>query len=410
MKILLINNFHYRKGGSESVYFNTADILRKNGHEVIFFSTIDEKNISCRQSHYFTAQNSSVLKIKGVRNFFFNTDAKCKLEELIVAEKPDIAHVHLFWGGISPSIFDTLHKHHIPLIHTAHDYRMVCPAYTFKLPDGTICEQCKGKHFYKCATQRCSKGSLMQSLIMSAEMYVRNKWFAPVKNIDGFVFVSRFSYDKHQQYLSGLTNDNSVILYNTTPRVDDRFTNTQARKYFLFFGRLSHEKGVGTLIKTFLQIPNAQLLIVGTGPEEASLRKMVADSNAMNIEFAGYKNGDDLKSIICNASFIVVPSEWYENNPMTIVESYTMGVPVIGSRIGGIPEIIEEGKTGYTFTPKDSTELCGIIERAIALSHQEYMQMSDCARQFAINNFDEQRYYITLMDFYNKILKRYGHI
>ena len=131
MKVLLINNFHYRKGGSEAVYFNTADILLKHGHEVIFFSTTDQRNIDCGPKEYFVRQNKDVSAIRGALNYFYNTEAKRNLAKLIEREKPDIAHVHLFWGGISPSIFGVLKRYGIPLVHTVHDYRMVCPAYAF---------------------------------------------------------------------------------------------------------------------------------------------------------------------------------------------------------------------------------------------------------------------------------------
>ena len=126
MKILLINNFHYRKGGSEAVYFNMAQMFVRHGHEVVFFSCTDDRNESSEQSGCFVRPNSALPKIQGAIRYIYNCEAKRNLERLIERERPDIAHVHLFWGGISPSIFGVLHKHRIPLVHTAHDYRMVC--------------------------------------------------------------------------------------------------------------------------------------------------------------------------------------------------------------------------------------------------------------------------------------------
>lgn len=404
MKVLLINNFHYRKGGSESVYFNLADLLREHGHEVIFFSQQDDQNLPCAQSEYFVRNNKAVSRIQGVINYFYNKEAKYKLEKLIFDEKPDIAHVHLFWGGLSPSIFKILQNHRIPLVHTVHDYRMVCPAYTFKLSNGDICEQCKGRHFYKCIQHRCSKGNFMQSLIMTLEMYIRNKFFNPIKNIDGFVFVSEFSRKKHQQYIQGITDINSIVLYNVASSINLQGANCLSDSYFLFFGRLSYEKGIVTLIKAFCKMPHLKLFIVGVGSEEKELKDLVIDSKANNIEFLGYKSGDELLSIVSNALFVIVPSEWYENNPMTIIESYACGVPVIGSKIGGIPEIIEDGKTGFLFEPKDITSLCALVLNAQSISPKKRQEMGNKAIHFAQTHFNKEMYYEKLIEFYKHII------
>lgn len=405
MKILLINNFHYRRGGSEAVYFNTADLLRKKGHEVVFFSTVDPLNTSCGQEEYFIRQNKDMPAFHGALNYFYNTDAKHSLARLVEREKPDIAHVHLFWGGISPSIFGVLKKHGIPLVHTVHDYRIVCPAYAFLLPCGEICEKCQGRKFYQCAKNKCAKGSRVQSMLMSAEMYFRNRFYNPVKNIDGFIFVSEFSRKKHQQYMRGITERNSIVLYNTVPDfVAPAVVGDGDEKYFLYFGRLSHEKGLRTLMKAFMQMPDLKLRVVGTGPEEASLKQFVENAGADNIRFWGYKTGGELQAAIANASFVIVPSEWYENNPMAIVESYALGTPVIGSAVGGIPEIIENGKTGFTFSPKDVAGLCTAIRNAIGLPEDEYLCMRSHARRFADKHFEQEVHYARLAKFYEKIL------
>ncbi len=407
MKILLINNFHYRKGGSEAVYFNMAEMLVRHGHEVIFFSCIDPKNEPSQQSGYFVAGNASLPKICGAIRYFYNREAKRNLERLIIKERPDIAHVHLFWGGISPSIFGVLQKHRIPLVHTAHDYRMVCPAYTFRTHSGKVCEECRGRYFYKCMLRRCSKGNIIQSGIMAAEMYIRNSFFNPIRNIDGFVFVSNFSESKHKYHMPEFADTKSIVAYNTIPPLDQKFISSKHGEYFLFLGRLSNEKGINTLVESFLSQKNINLKIVGTGPEEDRLKVRVMDAGANNIEFAGYRNGDALKAIIRDSAFIIVPSECYENNPMTIVEAYSAGIPVIGARIGGIPEIVDDGRTGFLFTSGDSAALSKCIQKAAALTDEEYAEMSRNALEFAANNFSEDKNYEKLINLYQSILKKY---
>jgi len=167
---------------------------------------------------------------------------------------------------------------------------------------------------------------------------------------------------------------------------------------------LSHEKGLQTLIGAFRQLPDLLLKIVGTGPEEKVLIDYVLRNKIKNVEFTGFKTGDALKKLVSGASFVIVPSEWYENNPMTIIEAYSMGVPVIGANIGGIPEILPDGKTGFLFTSKDVESLKHAVARASQLNENDYKAMSNNALQFAADNFDEELYYRKLNDFYEKII------
>ncbi|MGM9799877.1 MAG: glycosyltransferase family 4 protein [Muribaculaceae bacterium] len=404
MKILLINRFHYRKGGSEAVYFNTAELLRRAGHEVVFFSFVDEKNEDCEQAVFFVNGMERVSRLKGIRNYFYNSEARRNLELLIERERPDVAHVHLLWGGMSPSIFGVLKRHGIPLVHTAHDYRMVCPAYTFNC-NGRICEECHGSSFYKCALKKCSKGNALESVMMAMEMYWRNAFFSPENNLAGIIYVSDFSRNKHLQYRRTLGNVLSMVLYNCTQEPDVDLTGHFRRDYFLFFGRLSYEKGVDRLIDVFERMPERKLKIVGTGPIEDGLKDEVASRGLKNIEFIGYKAGRELKELVANASFVIVPSQCYENNPMTVIEAYSLQTPVIGSDLGGIPEIIDNGKTGFVFSHDDMNGLVKVIEDAAGLSDAEYRKMSLNARRFFDEHFSENGYAEKLVEFYKSVMK-----
>lgn len=397
MKVLLINNFFYRKGGSEAVFFNTAEVLREAGHEVAFFSFEDEKNTHINDREYFIPQGGTLQKM---RNYFSNPDAARKLDEVMAKEKPDIAHVHLFWGGISPSIFAVLKKHNVPLVHTVHDYRMVCPAYTFRNGHGDVCEQCTGGHFMQCFKNRCSKGSLIQSAMMTAEMYYRNKKWHPAKELSGLIYVSQFAKQKHEELDARFVSTKNIVLYNFTSVGEQYPPVEKDGGYYLFYGRLSHEKGVATIVEAFAKHPELKLKVVGTGPKEDELKQ----KGCTNIEFLGYKSGDELFNIVRNARFVCVPSEWYENNPMTIVEAYSMGVPVIGARIGGIPEIIEERRTGFLFESGSLDSLNTAIEKSCALSDNEYLAMKGQARAFAYKNFNNDRHFEKLIGFYESVI------
>jgi len=403
MKILQINNCHFRRGGSEAVYFNTAQSLKEHGHEIVFFSYSDEKNEKTGDKEYFIEWGGTLKKL---RNYFYNTDAARKLDEILTIEKPDIVHIHLMWGGINQSIFHVLKKHHVPLVHTAHDYRMVCPGYTFKDGKGGECERCHHWNYYQCAFRRCNKGRLVQSTLMAAEMYTRQIFHNPLNSINGFIFVSHFSEQKQIEHNFRFKDVNRMMLYNyTNPMFEPDVKSKET--YFLFYGRLSFEKGLPTLIKTFGQLPDLKLKVVGTGPLEDELKTLCKEKNYENIEFLGYHSGGTLFELVRNAKFVCVPSECYENNPMTIVESYSLGTPVIGSHIGGIPEIIEEGKTGFTFESRSVEELVKCIHKASEITTDDYAAMCNKAYAFYQKNFSVDAHYEKLMAFYNSTIKSF---
>ncbi len=409
MKVLLIDVYNYNKGGAETVCFNTGDMLEKNGHEVAYFTLKWNNNIHSPFEKYFPESKETrkgfFRHVINLRNYFYYPDAAQKIEELIIAEKPDIAHIHLLWGQISPSIFPVLKKHNIPILFTIHDYRIVCPAYSFKNGHGEVCESCQGKKFYRCFTHKCTKGSYFLSTFMALEQYYRNHFFNPAKYIDGLLYVSSFAKKKHEQYMPALRDLPNIVLHNFSTQISEQHTPLK-EKYFLFLGRLSEEKGIITLMNAFKNRPNDKLKIVGAGPLEKELKSYKKNNNLINIEFLGYKSGQELLNLKRNAYFVIVPSEWYENNPMAIIESYAEGVPAIGSRIGGIPEIIKENETGYIFEPRNIEELTANIATAASLSDNEYKRISDNTITFAHEDMSKESYYKRLLPFYEQLLKQ----
>lgn len=408
MKVLLIDVYNYNKGGAETVCFNTGKMLEENGHEVIYFTLKWNKNLPSKFEKYFPESKETrkglFKQVINLRNYFYYPDAAKKLEGLILAEKPDIAHIHLMWGQISPSIFPVLKRHHIPIAFTIHDYRIVCPAYSFKNGSEEICERCEGKYFYKCFTNKCTKGDYIQSFIMAMEQYFRNAFFNPSKNINGLIYVSNFAKQVHEKYMPQLQHIYNIVMHNFIYDMMDEGKYPNDEKYYLYFGRLSREKGILTLLKAFKNLPNIQLKIVGTGPLEDNLKKFANDNRLKNVEFLGYKSGEELLYLKRNAYFVIVPSEWYENNPMSIIESYGMRVPVIGSNIGGIPEIIKNNNTGFIFESRNENNLIEKIIKADKLTYEEYKIMSDNTIKFAKQDMSKDAYYKRLIPFYNRLI------
>lgn len=404
MKILQINKYFYKKGGAETVFFNTIDLLTRKGHTVVPFTLKNKKNLPSPYASYFVdypelSESGLWTKLRNLPSFIYNKEAARKLEELLIAEKPDIAHIHLMFNSMSVSILPVLRKYNIPVVMSVHDYRLVCPAYTFVDGKGHFCERCKNGAYYNCMLYRCSNRNLFNSVMLSLDSYYRGKYIRPMDYMNRFIFVSQFSRQKHI-YINPAFENRSTYLYNFTPAV--RETSTGKGDYLFFFGRISEEKGIVTLLNAIKQLPDVQLILAGTGP----LLEEMKEKAPINAQFVGFKQGEELQALVRNASFVLVPSETYENNPMTIIESYTLGTPVIGSDLGGIPELIEVGKTGFVFTPKSSESLSQTIRQALAISEAEYAAMSEAAKQFSADNFSEEAHYFKLMQIYDSVVKQ----
>lgn len=410
MKVLLIDVYNFNKGGAETVCFNTGKLLEEHGHQVVYFTLKWDKNNPSPYSKYFPESKETrkgpLKQVKNLVNYFYHFEAAKKIEQLIKAEHPDIAHIHLMWGQITPSIFPVLKRYNIPTIFTVHDYRLVCPAYTFRDGHGRICEDCQGRHFYKCFTHTCCKGSKLMSAVMAAEQYFRNAFFNPAKYFTGFIYVSNFAREIQEKYMPAVKSTPNITLYNFSTSIATAPKDYPTQKYFLFYGRLSYEKGVKTLLEVFKNLPDCKLKVVGTGPKEDELKEYAKANNMQNVEFLGYKRGKELQDIVANAYFVIVPSEWYENNPMTIIESYSVGTPVIGAKIGGIPEIVVDGETGYQFESGNCEDLRKKIQQADSLSNDEYMHFSAGTLEFAHENLSLENYYPRLIKFYERFTNK----
>ena len=239
---------------------------------------------------------------------------------------------------------------------------------------------------------------------MAAEQYFRNAFFNPAKYIDGFVYVSNFAKEMQEKYMQAVKAKPNITLYNFSTSIAEEPKAMPQERYFMFFGRLSYEKGVMTLLRSFKDLPHCRLKIVGTGPKEGELRAFARDNGMQNVAFLGYKTGKELTDLVSNAYFVVVPSEWYENNPMTVIESYSVGTPVIGARIGGIPEIVIDGITGYQFESGNADDLREKLAEAAGLLAGEYTALSRNSISFARKNLSKESYWMRLEAFYRRFV------
>lgn len=403
MKILNINKFYYRKGGSEAYYFALADLLRENNHEVIPFSMKDNKNYETKYSKYFIeniSYENMGIKEKAINGakLIYSFEAKKKVKNIVNDNTPDIAHLHIFQHQLSPSILKEIKKNGTYVVNTVHDLKVICPNYKM-LNDGEICEKCKSDKFINCFNSKCIKGSTVNSMLNTIEAYT-HRILKSYDYVDKFICPSKFYMNKFIEF--GIPKEKVVHIPNFVD-VSKFNPNYEHEDYFVYFGRLSEEKGINTLIKSMKYVNKSKLIIVGTGPIEKELKEFVVKENIKNVEFVGFKTGNELENIIKKSRFIVIPSEWYENAPMSIIEAMAYGKAVLGSNIGGIPEFIEDNHTGMIFNTKDEIDLASKINYLID-EEKQTIEMGKNARIRAEKLYDKTVHYEKIMDLYNEVM------
>lgn len=389
MKILLINNHHSMVGGAETVYFNTIELLLNSGIEVITFSRKNENTIKTQAKEYFINYTNSFSQR------ICNSDAKKQIEKIINIEKPQIAHLHNIVGGITFSILPILKRVGIPTVMTIHDFRILCPAGLFLNKKNEICEKCGKGNYLNCVVGNCSRNGIFSSMGVALETYLRNKRICLDDNLDHIIFVSNFTKNKFIEHYGELKIRSSVIQNST--KVEQ--AKIVRGNYFLFFGRLAPEKGLATLIKTFSELPEVELHIVGDGPLMEECKSIATK----NIKLFGYLTGNELIEQIQNAFFTIIPSECYETGPLSALESFSLSKPIIGSMLGGIADLIKNGKNGFTFQPKSVDQLKGIIDNCLTIDDNQYSEMSREAFKTAIEN-DHSLFSEKLISLYNELL------
>jgi glycosyltransferase involved in cell wall biosynthesis len=389
--LLSINNYHYVRGGAEFVFLAHNDILADTGWDVIPFCMKHERNLPSEWEDYFVEEielgedYGFAEKLSKSFKAIYSREAQKKLLRLIQTVQPDLAHGHNIYHHLSPSILSTLAGNGVPTVLTLHDLKLACPAYRMITHDG-ICERCKGGAVYNAARHRCMHGSAMLSIWVTAEAYVHRFLRSYDKYVDRFIVPSRFYIRKFEEW--GWSGDRFEYIPNFVDGAGIR-PDFRPGDYFAYFGRLSGEKGLATLLSAAARA-DVSLQIIGTGPEERNLRSM-ASQLGVEVDFPGYVSGDALFDRLRGARAIVLPSEWYENAPISLLEAYAAGKPVIGADIGGIPELITEQR-GRTFKAFSIDSLAGALTAFEEMPDSELEQLGQNARSYVLDVHSRHSY------------------
>lgn len=355
MRILFANKFYYPRGGDCVYTIGLEKNLRKAGHEVAIFAMDYLLNADSPWKKYWPREVSFTLQkpfgfIRAFKRPFGDKETGLKFNALLDDFKPDVLHLNNIHTQLSPIIAEIAHKRGVRVVWTLHDYKLICPSYLC-LCKGSICEKCFAGDKSFCLANRCVKNSWIASWIAKREAETWNVARLE-KCVD--IFISPSEFLKCQMIKGGFDVRKITVLPNFMDLERLKGPPPQKGENYCYVGRLSEEKGIRTLLNVAKMLPY-RLTIVGGGPLEAELREFYAADES--IEFLGHQGWEKCKEVIASARFSVMPSEWYENNPFSVIESLCLGTPVLGANIGGIPELVVPGETGELFQSGDTQEL-----------------------------------------------------
>jgi glycosyltransferase involved in cell wall biosynthesis len=400
MKILLVSKYYFVKGGAERAMFAQKELLEAHGHDVAVFSMQDSRNEESAYAQYFVP-NVNFGKLIGVLSAIgniFSLKHYFLFKKLLADFKPDVIHLHNVFFQISPSILIAARQAGIPVVATAHDYQWVSPDYRL-LNGNTPHIWTQVKDFWKIILNRTVKGSFFYSLFtVLAHLFMRILNM-PYSYVSAFVAPSKFMGNTLTTHGYKDTPVHHVPYYLT--KEEFAYSGERTRDYMLFVGRFSYEKGIHTLIEVLKSMPEVRAKIVGAGPLGPQIKKSIEGHD--HIELIGFtKSKSKLRDLMGNALCTVVPSEWYENYPLTILESFAAGTPVIVSDIGGLPEMALKNQTGDVFKAGSVTALRKALQNAWQ-NKDTYDGMSSNCIAYIDSKCSAEVAYKAMMDIYTKL-------
>ena len=397
MRVLLVNKFLYPKGGAETYTFKLGETLERHGHKVQYFGLDNKKNIVGNKADAYVSDmdfNQGVLKnLFAPFRIIYSSEARRKITKVLYDFEPDVVHMNNIQFHLTPSIilavqgFRKKTGKKVKIVYTAHDYQLVCPSHGLFDVDINVCEKCLGGNYTHCLRTKCLKNSRSKSFLAMLDAYYW-KFSKAYSYIDTIICPSHFLKGKLDTQSRFVDKTNTIHNFIETEQVGTAFKSD----YVLEFGHLSRDKGTLTLLEVAKRMPDVRFLFAGYGAAVEEIKKVP------NAEYVGFKTGTELKNLVANAMCTVCPSEMYENCPYTVMESQTLGTPVIGARIGGIPELINEAVTGLVFVSGNSYDL----EKKL----RYFLETPGVMEQYSENCKNAS--FETPESYYLKMLKIYG--
>jgi glycosyltransferase involved in cell wall biosynthesis len=397
-RLLNVHRYHFRKGGAEAVYLDHARLFRSRGWECAELAMAHPSNEESPWQRYFPAHFAPEIGWSGlasVSRFVYSVEAKRNMERILDDFRPDIVHVHGLYQQLTPSVLEPVAARRIPIVYTVHDFKLLCPAYTLYTPKLGHCERCASGATWHSVVHRCLHDSRAASVVYAADA-LYHRWRNSYAAVSAYVMPSRSILDTHRRY--GFPPDRLHHVPNFFETGADQAPSPAAvdeardryGDFVFYFGRLSREKGCVHLIEA-CSVAGLPLVFAGEGPDEGRLLDAAARSNAP-VFFTGHRSGRDLWALLEASLAVALPSVWHEIAPKSVLEALARGKPVVASAIGGLPELVEHGVTGFLVPPGDAPALAEALGRVAALSAAERAALAERARRDVHARFSADRY------------------
>ncbi|MDO8499310.1 MAG: glycosyltransferase [bacterium] len=407
MRILQINKFFYHRGGTETVFFDTIKLLAGRGHEVSEFAMTKPENLPSDFASYFAPELPELSEAQDLfasgrifHHLFRSREVESKLSALILATNPQVAHLHNVYHHLSASTFRILKKYQIPIVMTVHDVQPMCPNHRMiRGTDDTLCERCVNNNFYQCFLNKCVNKSRKASLAAALEAYyysLKKIW----SFVDIFVCPSQFMADKMMAY--GFSRDKIKVIRNPyelppiVPPMGDKI---------VYIGRIHTEKGIRVLVRALPHLREYKTIIVGNGPDDEWVETNIRQRSLTEVQRVNWARGMDLEQLLIQAKVVVVPSVFYENCSLTILQALANGRLVVASNRGGNPELVVNGQTGILTVPENPTALAEGIREAMQMADLEAGLIIKQGRELVQTNHAPADYVKKLEAVYKEVLR-----
>src|SRR3989339_983030 len=402
MRILEINKFFYRRGGAEVLFFETIEGLRKRGHEISEFSTISPKNFPSDYAAYFASEMPELLAKQDLasawkifKRLFYSKEIEQKLSALVMATEPEVAHLFNVYHHLSVSTFTKLYELKVPMVMTVNDVFPMCPNHSM-LKGETLAEDLFKNKLYNCIRYRCIDNKLLPSIAGTLEAYYyrfKKVW----DRIDLYVCQSQFIADKLVEY--GFPANKMRMARNP---FSPQTTTYPLGDKVVYLGRIHYEKGIKIFMEAAKSLRDYKIVVAGSGPEDDWVEEFARKNILSNIERVGWVGGESWKKVMLEAKVIVVPSVFYENCSIAILEAFSYGRIVVAVNRGGTPELIIDGVSGFLSKPEDPTDLAATIRRAMQTSEEQAASITANAMEFLKKNQNPDNYFDSLEAIYKE--------
>lgn len=405
MKILHVNKFFDLRGGTEAYLHQLMERQRAAGHEVHALSTRSPENLPSSDAERFVERfdlsksDGPVRDAQKALAFVWNREAKRAMDAAIRDLAPDVVHLHNIYHHLSTSILAPIRDARIPCVQTLHDYKLACPNYKM-FTEGAPCERCKGGRYFEAVKHHCLFPSTAGNVLAAMEMGMTKAFQSYERTIRTFICPTQFVADKMSAW--GEPSSKFTVLPN--PVAEAAQMASRDGGYILAAGRVSQEKGLDVLIRAAASVPELNIRIAGIGPEESRLKSLVSTMDVTNVEFVGFLRGMDLWEARRGAIALAVPSVWYENAPLAVLEAMAEGLPIIASRIGGLPELVQHDGNGLLVEAGNVAAWSDALRRFSMLPKEETDRFAAISRERACTLFTWKKHLDGLDGIYKNVI------